>query len=176
MTARHARGTLLTTVFCLFLFFTQATAHAENLAYSLACTAVTLGPITLLDTNAFPSTGTIQLTPNVDVPGFSIVTAGGIRSVDNRNLTSGTFTGTLPCTLTIDGVSVGFSQSLSLTIATSGPCTQNDGVAAGCLVAGPAAVEGPLAPAVGKVVVTAPGTTTLGYDAHVTNGGLIVVP
>lgn len=150
-------------------------ASADTFDYSVACDQVVLGPTTLLATTAFPFTGTLDLTPNVAASDLAVLTAPSLHRVDDNTATSGTFMGTLSCTLTLGGVSVGYTRSLSLTIAVGGPCAQA-GKAGGCIVTGPVTVEVHLPATVGSVELSAPQQTTFGYDAQLGNGGLIVVP
>src|SRR5512147_877488 len=110
-----------------------ASAHAASLAYSSACSGVTIGPITLVDTTAFPVTGTIELTPNVTTTGLNVVSIASLRQVNDDSVTSGTFTGTLSCSLTIGSVTVPYTRALSLTIGPPPGNCSIGGAAGGCL-------------------------------------------
>jgi hypothetical protein len=106
MTQRVARSCL---VFAVVLFCSTVSAQT-NFNYSVTCTPTTLGPITV-DGGGFggPSPGSVTLTPNVPATGVPILSFGGSGVVNNNTVTSGTFTGTLPCSLTLGGVTVGYS-------------------------------------------------------------------
>src|SRR5262249_44857288 len=116
------------------------------------------------------------LTPNVAATGLVVVSIGSIRQVNDHSVTSGTFTGTLSCTLTIGGVAVPYSRSLSLTIGLPPTPCSSPGRAGGCLTSGAATVDVPLDPTLGSVHVSGPERVDLGYDASLVNGGIIVVP
>lgn len=150
-------------------------AAAETFDYAVACNEVALGPITIFGTDAFPLTGTLDLTPNVASTDLNVLTTGSIQSMNDVTVTSGTFTGIRSCTLTLGGVSVGYTRSLSLTVAVGGPCAQ-PGKAGGCLVTGAVSVEVALPTAVGRVTVSAPISTVLGYDSQLVQGGIVIVP
>jgi hypothetical protein len=173
LTQRAARCCI---VFAAVLFCSTISAQT-NFNYSITCTPTTLGPITVDGGGSGFSTssGSITLTPNVPATGVSILTFGGSRVVNNTTVTSGTFTGTLPCALTLGGVTVNYSVPLSMKIVPSGDMSTGCtfvGSAFGCLSEGPVSVSVNLG-AQGTVVISAPGRITLGYDQNTT---VIVVP
>ncbi|MDP8979684.1 MAG: hypothetical protein M3O35_03725 [Acidobacteriota bacterium] len=143
--------------------------------YSITCTPTTLGPVTVDSAGFNVNSGTLILTPNVPLTGQSILSLGGSRLVNNNTVTSGTFTGTLPCSLTLGGVTVNYSQSLSMTIVPSGTTGAGCvfvGTAFACLNTGATSVTVNLG-SQGTVVITAPSNITLGYDQ---NASIIIVP
>src|SRR5262245_49787031 len=110
-------------------------ASAAVVDFTAECAQKVLGPITLLGTTGFGLGGTLDLTPNVPATGEVVINQGYIIQQNNGGVTSGTFMDTLNCTLTMDGVMVAYTRSVSLTISTASPCG-TPGVAAGCLAIG----------------------------------------
>ena len=147
---------------------------AVTFNYSTNCAVpTTIGPLTI--TNVDSSGGSVNLTPGVPSTA-SILTVGANFTQNSSNLTSGTFNATLACTLTFGGISVNYSQPLSLTILPSGStCVVPGGGAGGCLVWLPVSVTVNLG-AAGTVAVSAPGRGVLGYVASSLPGNIVLFP
>jgi hypothetical protein len=137
-----------------FVALGPGVSAAATFSFSVGCSQVVVGPVTVLDTTATPFTGSIDLTLNVPVTVALLPTANLIRR-DNPSAPAGTSTGTLSCSLTFGGVTVPFTRSLSLTVGASGT---------GDMTVGPALVTINFGPTVGVVTLSAPSFTTIGYD------------
>ena len=157
------------------LLLWTSVASAAVVDFTAECTQVVLGPITLLDTTGIGLGGTLDLTPNVAAAGEVVINQPFIFQQNSNAVMSGTFMGTLSCTLTMDGVMVAYTRPLTLAISTSSPCG-TPGVAAGCLTIGaPSPALTVSLGARGTVHVTAPSRMTLGYDSQFANGFLVIV-
>lgn len=150
-------------------------ASAVTFNYSSACVVpTTIGPVTF---NNVATSGSVDLTTGV--PSTAAILSSSLTyTINSNNLTSGTFTGALACTLTFGGVSVNYAQPLTDTIVpafTPGCTATSYPFAQGCIVFAPVSVSVNLG-ALGTVVVSAPGRTVKGYDGNIAPGTIVIGP
>jgi hypothetical protein len=148
-------------VFVLALLaLSPAAARADTFSSTVSCpTDTVVGPVTVLAINL---TGSVTVTPNVPVT-VALLPTANLQRRDNPASPPGTFTGTLQCTLTLGGVTVPFTRSLTLVVGASGT---------GDMTVGAVTVTVNLG-SLGVVTLSAPQFTTLGYDPTIP---IIVVP
>jgi hypothetical protein len=171
MTQPAARYCLVTA----FLLFCCAISSAATFNYTITCNSPTVGPISVDSfTGPFTDSGSVTLTPNVTATGLALLNDAWNTVTVNNTVTSGTFTGTLSCAITLGGVTVNYSRPLSLAVtpAGGGGCATAS-FAGGCLTIGAVSVTVNLG-AQGTVVITAPATVNIGYQANLVVGGGIV--
>jgi hypothetical protein len=126
-----------------------------------------------------PNTGSVTLTPNVTATGLAILSGEGPSHSTDSYPTSGSFSATRACTLTLGGVSVNYAMPLSINVTTavgtSSNCTP-EGFSGSCLTTGPLSVTVNLG-AQGTVTISAPAVLSDGFDtSEVTIGFVTVIP
>jgi hypothetical protein len=172
MTLRLARNCF---VFASVLLGSAVSAQTFN--YSVTCSQTTLGPVNVAYLGGSGS-GNVTLTPNVPSTGLSILSIGENDQSNSFTVTSGNFSGSLPCVLTFGGVSVNYTRPISLAISPNpGPGSTNctpPGFAGSCLTLGAVSVTVNLG-AQGTVVITAPVEVVDGYDTSEAAVGFITV-
>jgi hypothetical protein len=172
MSQRLLQNCIVSSLVLLF----SAISSAATFNYSLTCAQATVGPITI-SADSVPLTGSVTLTPGVLATGLNIISEGQVQ-ITNSYPTSGNFSGTRSCALTFGGVTVNFTRSYSLAVATSvaGENCTPTGFAGSCLTWAPVSVTVNLG-AQGTVVISAPALTTDGFDtSEVTIGFITIVP
>jgi hypothetical protein len=153
-------------VFVIALFCSAVSAQT-TFNYSVTCTGVTIGPIAVDSFSPGSTSGSVTLTPNVLFNSSALAILSFSANVVNvsNTVTSGSFSGLLPCMLTFGGVTVNFTRPLSLTVTPSGTNCGAEGFAGGCLTFGAATATVNLG-AQGTVVISASFTLVAGgYDA-----------
>ena len=163
-------------VFAVVLFCSAVSAQT-NFLYSVTCTAVTVGPIAIDSSIRSAAGGGLTLTPNVTFNGIGTILSIPLTIVNVSNtVTSGSFSGLRPCTLTFGGVTVNFTRLLSLNVTPSGVNCGAEGFAGGCLTWGPTTVSVDLG-AQGTVLLSAGSFVNAGgYDASRGIGVPLTVP
>ena len=151
---------LLVALSCLALG--PSASSAVTFSWTTGCDQTVVGPVTVLSTAGL-FTGTVDLTVGVPVTIALLPTANVIQN-NNPAAPAGTHTGTLSCSLTLGGVTVPFTRSLTLTIDATGN---------GNMTVGPVSVFVNLGATVGVVTLSAPAVTTIGY---ISNTPLIGIP
>ena len=154
-------------VFVLALLALSPTvASAVTFNWSVNCpTDVVLGPITV---KALTFAGTVDAPLNVPVT-LALLPSANLIIQNNNAAAQGTFTGTVSCTLTFGGVTVPFTQSLSLEVPPAGP------TGSGNITIGATSVVVNLGQQ-GVVTVSAPVVQHLGFDRTFPNGFILAVP
>jgi exosortase sorting signal-containing protein len=142
------------------LTFGTTVSSAATFSWTVSCSEVVVGPVTVLAINF---AGSVDVTEGVPVTVALLPTANLVRN-DNPSAPAGTHTGTLSCSLTFGGVTVPFTRSLTLTIDSNGN---------GDMTVGPVSILVNLGPSLGAVNLSAPVFTSVGY---VSNIPLIATP
>jgi hypothetical protein len=135
-------------------------SSAATFSWTVSCSEVVVGPVTVLAVNF---SGSVDVTEGVPVTVALLPTANLIRN-DNPSAPAGTHTGTLSCSLTFGGVTVPFTRSLTLTIGSNGN---------GDMTVGQVSIFVNLGPSVGVVSLSAPIFTSVGYASNIP---IIAVP
>src|SRR5215467_11546483 len=142
------------------LVLTSALAGAQTFTYSVACSQVTIGPVTVLAYNSGPQT--VALTP-----GSTLITAllpvNNSTRIDNNAAPPASFGGTLACNMTFSGIPVAFSRSLALTTSP------------GQMTIGATSFNVNLG-LQGTVNFSVPSDVTIGFDSSQPNGTVLTIP
>lgn len=165
MRSRCLRGVLALT----FLQLGTALASAQTVNWTVTCTPdAVVGPVTVLATQSTPYSGTVTLTPGTPST-VALLPTNNVTRQDDSAAAAGTYTGVLACTLTLGGVTVPFTRSLSLDVPPAGPS------GTGTMTTGATSFTVDLG-APGLVNVSVPAGSTLGFNRALVNGGVIIVP
>ena len=167
MTTRRSRFGVICGVFSIALIALGATAAgAVTFSWTINCpTDTVVGPVTVI---AITYSGTVDATQNVPVTVFLLPQANVIV-MNNNAAAQGTYTGTVSCTLTFGGVTVPFTQSLSLEVPAAGP------TGSGNITTSAVSVIVNLG-SQGQVTVSAPVNQHLGFDRTFPNGFVLGIP
>ena len=154
-------------VFVLALLALSPTiASAVTFNWSVDCpTDVVLGPITV---KAITFAGTVDAQLNVPVT-LALLPSANLIIQNNNAAPQGTFTGTVSCTLTFGGVTVPFTQSLTLEVPPAGPTGFGNITISATSVIVNLGLQG-------VVTVSAPLVVHLGFDRTFPNGFILAVP
>src|SRR5215471_5133436 len=142
------------------LVLTSALAGAQTFTYSVTCSQVTIGPVTVLAYNSGPQT--VSLTPNSTLV-TALLPVNNSTRIDNSAAPVATFNATLPCSITFSGIPQAFSRSLTLN---TGSGQMTIGAASFAINLG----------LQGNVNFSVPSDVTIGFDSSQPNGTVLAIP